>query len=159
MFTQIIMTLALVGQADPDSVVASPERQKALLAAIRAKAASPEGRAPAPRPKVKAPRTMARYSYETTSRSAGYRAHNAQVAREVEAAAMQQRMIMAEQQRQAMMMLPFALENQRQMLNRQSDIERNQILNRALNGNGGIYVPPIQVNPQPALNGNLMPTP
>ena len=39
MFTPIIMVLAIVGQANPDAV-ASPERPRALLEAIHAKAAA-----------------------------------------------------------------------------------------------------------------------
>jgi hypothetical protein len=98
-----------------------------------------------------------------TTQAQRIRARNAARARNnqalAEREAFQMRVNAIVQQRQYMEMLPYALENQRQMLNRQSDLERNAILNRALNGNGGIYVPPVTVMPQPVDNGNRMPVP
>jgi hypothetical protein len=167
MIGSMILSLAMCGQAAPNpDAVASPEKQKALLAAIQAKAAAPKVKAMTAAEKERQRRIFeemrARYAANRASlpsKTAGYRAHNAQVAREVAAQARMQQAILAEQQRQYRQMLPYMLENQRQMLQRQTDMERNAILNRALNGNGGIYVPPITVTPQPVDNGNRLPTP
>lgn len=158
MFATLTLTLALalIGQAPNPDAVASPERQRQLLAAMHARGHA-EPPAPMRRPAARTPNTPARYSYATSSRTAGYRAHNAQVAREVQARELQQAAIMAEQARQYRRDLPYMLENQRQMLNRQSELERNEILNRYLNGTG--YVPSTNLAPRPANNGNMLPTP
>src|SRR5436190_2031115 len=102
------LSLALCGQSAPD-LVASPEKQRALLAAIQAKAGRPE---PAPMR-----RPAARSSAGTASdRRAGYQAYNRQVQREVEARDRQQAAVIAEQERQYRRDLPM-------MLQRQSEIE------------------------------------
>ena len=79
MFSSVILSLALCGQASPN-IVASPERQKALMAEIHAKQA-PKSRPPAARPPAVRP---ARRRTKTTPYRADDQSAEAQAARTAE---------------------------------------------------------------------------
>ena len=120
MFSALVLAVALTGQAPPPAAQAAPRTPSVMKPRV------------APRPAARVAQTADEKARLIAKRKAKKgAAYVARVNREA-AEAQAQALAAAKAQKEAKELLPYQIELNRQALNRQSDIERNAALNRAV---------------------------